>query len=40
MREVNYDYKKAVKKITSALSAQGFGILIEIDVKATFKKEN
>ena len=38
-REVNYSYEEAVKKITSALSAQGFGILTEIDVKATLKKK-
>ncbi len=38
-REVNYSYEEAVEKITSALSAQGFGILTEIDVKATLKKK-
>jgi len=37
--EVNYSYEEAVEKITSALSAQGFGILTEIDVKATLKKK-
>ena len=37
--EVNFSYEEAVKKITSALSAQGFGILTEIDVKATLKKK-
>ena len=38
-REVNFSYEEAVKKITSALSAQGFDILTEIDVKATLKKK-
>ena len=38
-REVNYSYEEAVEKITLALSAQGFGILTEIDVKATLKKK-
>ena len=38
-REINYSYEEAVEKITSALSAQGFGILTEIDVKATLKKK-
>ena len=38
-REVNYSYEEAVEKITSALSEVGFGILTEIDVKATLKKK-
>ena len=38
-RVVNYTYEDAVEKITSALSEQGFGILTEIDVKATLKKK-
>ena len=38
-REVNYSYEEAVEKITLALSAQGFGILTEIDVKAKLKKK-
>jgi uncharacterized protein (DUF302 family) len=38
-RVVNFTYEDAVEKITSALSEQGFGILTEIDVKATLKKK-
>ena len=44
---MNYYYKKevpltfndAVAKTRSALTGEGFGILTEIDVKATFKKK-
>jgi uncharacterized protein (DUF302 family) len=38
-RVVNYTYEEAVVKITAALAEQGFGILTEIDVKATLKKK-
>ena len=34
---VPFSYEEAVEKITTALSKQGFGILTEIDVKATLK---
>ena len=36
-REVDYSYEEAVEKVTAALKDQGFGILTEIDVKATLK---
>ena len=38
-RVVNYTYEEAVVKITAALAEQGFGILTEIDVKATLIKK-
>jgi uncharacterized protein (DUF302 family) len=33
------DYESALDKVTEALKAEGFGVLTEIDVKATFKKK-
>ncbi|MBC8259687.1 MAG: DUF302 domain-containing protein [SAR324 cluster bacterium] len=38
-RIVPFSYEEAVEKITSTLKDQGFGILTEIDVKATLKKK-
>ncbi len=32
-------YEVAIEKVTAALKEQGFGVLTEIDVKATFKKK-
>ena len=32
-------YESAVEKVTEALKVEGFGILTEIDVKATLKKK-
>jgi uncharacterized protein (DUF302 family) len=32
-------YKEAIEKATAALKEEGFGILTEIDVKATLKKK-
>ena len=36
-RRVDLPYEQAVEKVTETLKAQGFGILTEIDVKATLK---
>ena len=36
---LNTSYEDAISKITDALKEEGFGILTEIDVKATLKKK-
>ena len=36
---LNTDYEAALEKVTEALLVEGFGILTEIDVKATLKKK-
>jgi len=33
------DYAGAIERVTAALKEQGFGVLTEIDVKATLKKK-
>ena len=38
-KTVDLPYAETVEKVTEALKAQGFGILTEIDVKATLKKK-
>ena len=38
-RVVAMPYEQAVERITATLKEQGFGILTEIDVKATMKKK-
>ena len=38
-RVVPFSYEEAVEKIKSSLKEQGFGILTEIDVKATLKNK-
>ena len=37
--KMNIPYEEAVEKATAALKEEGFGVLTEIDVKATFKKK-
>lgn len=34
---VDLDYEKAIEKVTEELKKEGFGVLTEIDVKATLK---
>ncbi len=36
---VNADYESTLTRVTDALKAEGFGVLTEIDVKATLKKK-
>ena len=36
---VDYSFEKAIEKVTEELKEEGFGILTEIDVKATLKKK-
>ncbi len=33
------DYESALERVTAALKMEGFGVLTEIDVKATFKQK-
>lgn len=36
---INVPYDEAIEKTTAALKEEGFGVLTEIDVKATLKKK-
>jgi uncharacterized protein (DUF302 family) len=36
---INVPYDQAIEKTTAALKEEGFGVLTEIDVKATLKKK-
>ena len=36
---VDYNFDDAIDKVTEELKKEGFGVLTEIDVKATFKKK-
>jgi len=38
-KTVSFGYEEAIEKVTEALKEEGFGILTEIDVKATLKKK-
>lgn len=38
-KQINYPFTDAVTKTKAALSEEGFGILTEIDVRATLKKK-
>lgn len=38
-KTLNADFNEAVNRVTEELKKQGFGILTEIDVKATLKKK-
>ncbi len=37
--KLNLPYEQAVEKVVGALKKEGFGVLTEIDVKATLKKK-
>jgi uncharacterized protein (DUF302 family) len=37
--KLHTDYDTALQKVTDALKVEGFGVLTEIDVKATLKKK-
>ncbi len=38
-RIVNLSYEEALDKVTATLKEQGFGVLTEIDIKATLKEK-
>ena len=38
-KKTSYTFEEAIKKVTEELKREGFGILTEIDVKATLKKK-
>jgi len=38
-KKVNLEFETALEKVTSELQKEGFGVLTEIDVRATLKKK-
>ena len=38
-KTVSCDFEQAIEQVTEALKTEGFGVLTEIDVKATLKKK-
>ena len=38
-KTVNLSYQEAIDKVTEELKKEGFGVLTEIDIKATLKKK-
>lgn len=38
-KTVDYPFDKAIERVTEELKAEGFGVLTEIDVRATLKKK-
>jgi len=38
-KTVNYSFEDTINKVTEELKKEGFGVLTEIDVKATLKKK-
>lgn len=38
-RELKMNFEASIEKVTEALKAEGFGVLTEIDVKATLKEK-
>ena len=38
-KTINDDFDKAIQRVTEALKSEGFGLLTEIDMKATLKKK-
>jgi len=38
-KKVDLDFDEAIEKVTKELKEEGFGVLTEIDVKATLKKK-